>query len=107
MTEVRHDIARHTAGAAAHQQNTQGQGRFQAEHMYQQIGHTGHDDKLCAGTDEDIPRSMSQDTEVLRGKGKSHGQHDDSQYHRLRIAPHPVKGVRHKKSKYRHGNHRQ
>lgn len=47
------------------------------EHMDERIGYTRHDDKLCAGTDEDVPRSARQDAEVVGGKRQTHRQHDD------------------------------
>ena len=107
VTEIRHDIARHTARTATHQQDAQCQGWFQVEHMHQQIGHTGHDEELRTGTDEDIQRALGQDAEIVSGQRQSHRQHDDAKDNGLCGAAYPYEQVGHEECQYGDGCHEQ
>lgn len=78
MTQIRHDIARHATGTAAHKKDTQSQGGLEMEHVNERVGYARHDDKLGTGADEDVQRAASKDTEVVSGKGQTHRQHNDS-----------------------------
>ena len=92
MAEEGHDVARHTAGTAAYQQDAQRQGGLEVEDLHQQPGHPGHDEELGACADEDVQRTAGDDAEVVSGQRQSHGQHDEAQDDGLCGAAHPLEG---------------
>src|SRR5574344_2771732 len=89
VTEIRHDIARHTARTTAHKQYTDGESRFEMEHMHQQVSHTRHNNKLRTGSDKDIHRPPGEYSEVGGGQRQSHGKHDQTKHDSLRDSRNP------------------
>ena len=105
MTEIAHDVARHTARTTAHEQNAEGKGRVEVPYVDKEVGHARHDDELGAGTDEDIKGALRQNLEIVGGKSQSHGEHDDAENDGLGDSAYPVEGMWEEECEYSYSYH--
>ena len=105
MTEIAHDVARHTARTTAHEQNAEGKGRVEVPYVDKEVGHARHDDELGAGTDEDIKGALCQNLEIIGGESQSHGEHDDAENDGLGDSAYPVEGMWEEECEYSYSYH--
>ena len=98
--QERHDVARHATGTASHEYDSDGEIGIKAKQLRKHVCYKRHQSELCAGSDEDVPRTAEQYAEVFRREGKTHGEHYYSENDARHVSPDPSERLGQEESQY-------